>query len=238
MSTKFEQLKLLIANYLDVLVIEETELDPSFPTEQFLIEGYSKPYRLDRNQHGEGVITYVREDIPSKELNKHKFEQIFLQAMNKHAPPKKKVLRANDKPYMTKKKVLRANDKPYMTKKKVLRANDKPYMTKIVCKAIMRRSGLENKYYRDKLPETGRAYKKQKNYTKRLIKKEKRKYFSNLNINNYTDNKKNWDTVKPLFSNYGRGDNIISNDEEVAETFNTFFIDSVESLDITEVRFY
>ena len=47
--------------------------------------------------------------------------------------------------------------------------------------------------------------------------------------------------MKPLFSNYGGGsktiilvndDNIISNDEEVAETFNTF--DSVESLDITE----
>ena len=49
--------------------------------------------------------------------------------------------------------------------------------------------------------------------------------------------------MKPLFSNYGEGskkrtlvndDNIISNDEEVAETFKTFFIDSVESLDITE----
>ena len=80
-------------------------------------------------------------------INYSKFEQIFLQALNKHDPPKKKVLRANDK----------------------------PYMTKIVRKAIMSRSGLENKYYRDKLPGTGRAYKKQKNYTKRLIKKEKRR---------------------------------------------------------------
>ena len=149
-------------------------------------------------------------------INCSKFEQIFLQALNKHAPPKKKVLIANDK----------------------------PYMTKIVRTAIMRRSGLENKYYRDKLPETGRAYKKQKNYTKRLIKKEKRKYFSNLNINNYTDNKKFLDHCEVfIFINYDGGskkitlvndDNIISNDEEVAETFNTFFIDSVESLDITE----
>ena len=73
LSTKFEQLKLLIANYLEVFVIEETKLGPSFPTEQFLIEGYSKPYRLDRNRHGGGVIIYVREDIPSKLLNKHKF---------------------------------------------------------------------------------------------------------------------------------------------------------------------
>ena len=65
LSTKFEQLKFLIANYLDVLVIEETKLDPSFPTEQFLIEGYTNPYRLDRNRHGGGVIIYVGEDIPS-----------------------------------------------------------------------------------------------------------------------------------------------------------------------------
>ena len=143
------------------------------------------------------------------------FDEIFLDVFNKHAPPKKKVFRANHK----------------------------PYMTKNVRKAIMRRSALENKYYKDKLPETNRAYKKQKNYTRKLIRKEKRRYFSNLNINNYTDNKKIWNTVKPLFSNHGGGsqkitlvkdEKIISNDEEVAETFNNFFINSVESLDINE----
>ena len=76
------------------------------------------------------------------------------------------------------------------------------HMNKSVRKAILRRSALENKYYRDKLSETGNAYKKQRHYTKSLIKKEKVNYFSNLNINNYTDNKKFWKTVKPLFSNY------------------------------------
>ena len=64
---------MLIRNYLDILVIEETKLDPSFPDDQFFIEGYSKPYRLDRNRNGGGVIIYVREDIPSKLLNKHFF---------------------------------------------------------------------------------------------------------------------------------------------------------------------
>ena len=67
-------------------------------------------------------------------------------------------------------------------------------------------------------------------------------YFSNLNINNYTDNKKFWKTVKPLFSKYdGRSpqitlienDNTIPKHEEVAMTFNKFF-KSVESLDLTE----
>ena len=70
---KFEQLKLIIGNYLDILVIQETKLDPSFSDEQFMISGYTKPYRLDRNRNGGGVIIYVREDIPSKKLKKHNF---------------------------------------------------------------------------------------------------------------------------------------------------------------------
>ena len=75
-------------------------------------------------------------------------------------------------------------------------------MTKVLRKAIMRRSTLENKYYRDKSNETKKMYKKQKkNYTNKLLKKEKKKYFSNLKVNNFTDNKKFWDSVKPLFSN-------------------------------------
>ena len=62
-------------------------------------------------------------------------------------------------------------------------------------------------------------------------------------MNDYTDNKKIWNTVKPLFSNYGGGsqkitlvqdDKIISDDKEVAETFNKYFINSVNSLDIAE----
>ena len=62
-------------------------------------------------------------------------------------------------------------------------------------------------------------------------------------MNNYTDNRKFWNTVKPLFSNYNGGsqnitlfddDKIISNDEEVAQTLNKFFGNSVKSLNITE----
>ena len=57
----------------DILTIQETKLDHSFQTAQLLIDGYSEPYRLDRNRHGGGVLIYVREDIPSKPLNKHNF---------------------------------------------------------------------------------------------------------------------------------------------------------------------
>ena len=56
LPSKFEQLKLIIGNYLDILVIQETKLDPSFSNEQFMISGYMKPYRLDRNRNSGGVI--------------------------------------------------------------------------------------------------------------------------------------------------------------------------------------
>ena len=62
------------------------------------------------------------------------FEYIFLQVLEKHAP----------------------------TKQKVVRANDKPFMTKVLRKAIMRRSFLKNKYQKLKTEESQKAFKKQK----------------------------------------------------------------------------
>ena len=47
----------------------ETKLDEIFPVGQFLIKGFSTPFRLDRNSHGGGVLLYLREDIPSKLLS-------------------------------------------------------------------------------------------------------------------------------------------------------------------------
>ena len=48
-------------------------VDDTFPISQFIIQGFSKPYRLDRNRRGGGLLIYVREDIPSKKLIKHTF---------------------------------------------------------------------------------------------------------------------------------------------------------------------
>ena len=39
LPSKFEQLKIILGNFLDILIIQETKLDHSFPTEQFLING-------------------------------------------------------------------------------------------------------------------------------------------------------------------------------------------------------
>ena len=66
---KFDSLVQKITGNVDILMISETKLDNSFPEGQFLIEGYSKPYRIDSNCQGGGIILYVRADIPSKLLS-------------------------------------------------------------------------------------------------------------------------------------------------------------------------
>ena len=75
LAPKFESLKEIIGNNIDILTIQETKLDSSFPSAQFLINGYSEPYRLDRDRNGGGVMIYVREDIPSRLLSKHTFSE-------------------------------------------------------------------------------------------------------------------------------------------------------------------
>ena len=35
------------------------------------MDGFSKPYRSDRNKHGGGVMIYIRGTIPTKILEKH-----------------------------------------------------------------------------------------------------------------------------------------------------------------------
>ena len=389
LPNKFDQLKEVIGKNLDILVIQETKLDASFPQEQFIINGFTKPYRLDRNRDGGGILIYVREDIPSKLLSKHNFTQyveglfveinlrktkLLLFGGYRSEHPKyglsksdfleqlrfgldkyssyEKILIAGDLNIDYKEEILeeflfeqnmknlvkdptcfkniddpscidlfltnsspsfqhtttvetglsdfhkmavtvmkttfpkaqpkiiyyrdyknfdltlfrselreelmknksqgyfhfevtflRVLEKHAPMKQKVLRANDKPYMTKVLRNAIMRRSVLRNRYLKDKSDESLKMFKKQKNYTKRLAKRERTKYFANLDLNKYTDNIKFWNTVKPMFSNSSKGTNkitlvekgeILTEDIELAETFNGFFIDAVSSLSIEE----
>ena len=66
---KFDILKDMISGKIDILFLTETKIDDSFPTAQFIIPGFSVPYRLDRKNNGNnggGIILYVRDDIPSK----------------------------------------------------------------------------------------------------------------------------------------------------------------------------
>ena len=391
LAPKFEQLSEVIGKYLDIITIQETKLDSSFPSEQFMLAGYSKPYRLDRNREGGGVLIYVREDIPSKQLTKHNFtknvEGLFVEinlrktkllffggyrsdheihglskhdflgeitfALDKYSSYDKILLAGDfnmdreeevlvdflfeiDLKNLVKEKTCfkslenpscidlfltncplsfqntttvatglsdfhkmvvtvmkttfpkaepqilyyrdyknfdlykfradlreqlsRIPEKDYFQfeitflkvleqhapmKQRVLRANSKPYMTKALRKAIMRRSALKTRYLKCKTDENLKVFKKQKNFTNRLAKKERTKYFANLDLNKYTDNIKFWYTVKPMFSNKGTGHNkitlvengeIVADDKVNAENFNGFFIDAVSSLVIEENR--
>jgi exonuclease III len=65
---KFDYLVDKIKRYVDILMIPETKLDSTFPVGQFVINGFSTPFRLDRNRNGGGIMLYVREDIPVKLL--------------------------------------------------------------------------------------------------------------------------------------------------------------------------
>ena len=141
------------------------------------------------------------------------FETIFMNILNKHAP----------------------------MKEKRIRANNSPFMNKTMSKAIMTKSRLKNKFLKNPTEENKVNYNKQRNYCVNLLRKIKKNYYANLDINNVTDNKKFWSTVKPFFSDKSTtgknitlidGDNIISTEKQVAETMNHFFSNAVNSLKI------
>ena len=64
--TKFSFLSSQIIKSINILLLSEIKTDYSFPTAQFSLNGYSKPYKLDRNSNG--ILLYVRDDIPSRLL--------------------------------------------------------------------------------------------------------------------------------------------------------------------------
>ena len=155
---------------------------------------------------------FNKEDF-KRELSEHltlsicdyeSFESIFLKVLDKHAP----------------------------LKKKIIRANHVPYMTKALRKAIMKRCELESKYYKNNTNENKKLYKKQNNFCSKLYKKERKKYYKNLDLKNITDNKLFWKTIKPLLSDKNtqasqitlvQDNTIISDEKAISENFSNFF---------------
>ena len=390
LAKKIESLKFMIKNSIDILVITESKLDSSFPANQFLIDGFSKPFRLDKSSKSAGVLIYVRDDIPSRKLkchisseqNRGSFEGIFVEinlrkqkwllfgGYSSHKRdishflrilgsqidyylgsydniillgdfnsqpqeyemkefcdtynlnnlvneptcfknilnPSKIDLILTNKPrsfqgntvletgisdhhkmtvtvlktHFEKQAPIKKNyrnyklinmdifkndfkvkldkqDKTDMTyetyetifmeqlnihaplKTKNIRANNAPFMNKFLSKAVMTRSRLKNKYLKDPSLTNKINYKKYRNYCVNLFKREKKKYYNNLHPNQITDNKKFWNTVKPLFSDKQKtcrnitlieNDEVISNDIKVANIMNSFFSNAVNNLGI------
>ena len=176
-------------------------------------------YRDYKNFDGNSFKLELHNALDSKGITNYShFENVFVDVLNKHAH----------------------------IKKKTVRANNAPYMTKALRKAIMKRSELESKYFKKSTEENQLNYKKQRNFCSKLYKKEKKKYYNNLDLNEIADNKKFWKTVKPFLSNKSTltsqitlvdENNIISEEGEVAEMLNSFFDKAVRDLGINENQY-
>ena len=60
----------MINGNIDICMISETKLDKTFPAAQFYLQAFCDPYQFDRNCNGGGIMLYIREDIPSRLMEK------------------------------------------------------------------------------------------------------------------------------------------------------------------------
>ena len=61
---KLKMLTSLITNEIDVFLLSETKIDETFPLEQFLVSGFAKSLRLDRNSRGGDIMLFITDNIP------------------------------------------------------------------------------------------------------------------------------------------------------------------------------
>ena len=78
---KSELLSEQVRGNTDILMVSETKIDDSFRIRNFLIHGFSPPYRLHRNSKGGGIMLYIRDDIPSNLLatDKEPIESLYVE---------------------------------------------------------------------------------------------------------------------------------------------------------------
>ena len=126
-------------------------------------------------------------------------------------------------------------------KEKYIRRNQAPFMNKSVRKAIMVRTKLLNKFRKENSFINELGYKRQRNFCTTLIKKTKRNFYNNLNVNKITDNKSFWKTVKPSFTEktlkdekivLTENDTTFSEENKIAEIFRSYFDGIVDGLNI------
>ena len=75
--------------------------------------------------------------------------------------------------------------------------------------------------------------------------RQKKKNFDNLDLRNVPDNKNLWKIVKPLFADQGmnhdklvlvENDEIISENQQISKSFNSFFADAIINLNIPQYK--
>ena len=119
---------------------------------------------------------------------------------------------------------------------KAIMQNQSPFINKYVSKVIMKLTGLRNTYLKQKTLESKQIFVKQRSYFISLLRKLKRNYTSILNVNNITNRKKFWKSIKPLFTDKiksvvsitsNEDKEIIENQNEVANIFSDYFSKAV-----------
>ena len=114
-------------------------------------------------------------------------------------------------------------------------------MNKKLRKAIMTRTRLLNKLRKFNCPENQLAYKRQRNYCAKLLKRSKKDFYNNLKVKKVTDNKDFWKTIKPNFTDkvlkdekivLVEGDKVITPETDLAKMFKDHFENIVESFHI------
>ena len=132
-------------------------------------------------------------------------------------------------------------------KKKCIRANQKNFIDKELNQEIMVRSKLRNKFLKLITGENRLAYAKQRNACVKLLQQKKFQYFENLNLSSITDNTLFWKTVSLLFvekngsknnkiTHIIEGGKVLTDDAKIVETFNSFFGNIVNTLNIEKMR--
>ena len=129
-----------------------------------------------------------------------------------------------------------------------LRGNTKPHVNKVLRKDIMKRSRLKNKANKTGSKEDLKRYKIQRNVTKlnKSLKNEKENFRKEKNVKDF------WNYCKPYFTSKAicndepiilvENNKILRKNTEICKTFNDYFVNITEELDIyswgEDVSFY
>ena len=100
-------------------------------------------------------------------------------------------------------------------KTKYLRANCSSFISKDLSKTIMPRWKLRNQFLKLQTHESRLRYNKQRNLCVTLLRKAKKKFYTDLKMSNINDNKKFWKNVKPIFDNRNKGTKTIAMKKEM-----------------------
>ena len=126
-------------------------------------------------------------------------------------------------------------------KRKYVRANEAPFMAKELHKAIMKRSRLRNKFLKTKSITDRKNYNVQRSYCKKLLRSTKKSCFNKLEISKINDNRSFWKTIVPLFTkknsksekiNLNEEGKNVSDNAELRRIFNNYFSEVISNLKI------